>query len=111
MNSAAVQSEAARRRRRAEEERGAGAGAAGRSGTHHQPESLGTGADVFLPIHVWVVVQARLRAPLLTSAVLSSLCSSDSLAGEAGYYLVAFQSALAFIEDETDDNGERATNI
>jgi hypothetical protein len=92
INSAAVQSDVARRRR-AEE-----LGPAGRSGTHRQ--SLGTGADVFLPIHVWVVVQARLRAPLLTSAVLSSLCSADSLAGEAGYYLVAFQSALAFIEDE-----------
>ena len=62
--------------------------------------SIGAGADVFLPIHVWVVVHARLRAPLLTSAVLTSLCSSDALAGEAGYYLVAFQSALAFIEDE-----------
>ncbi len=57
------------------------------------------GADDFLPIHIYVVCNARIKRPLLLTATLWKLVSHNVLQGEGGYYLTVYESALAYIAD------------
>lgn len=67
---------------------------------HSRNEEAGgklLGADDFVPIHIFCVVRAALRRPLLCCHLMWNLCDPDKLQGEAGYYLTVFESALMYI--------------
>lgn len=55
-------------------------------------------ADDFLPIHIFVVVHAGLRDPLVTKQLLWSMCNPTALQGEGGYYLTVFEAALEYVK-------------
>ena len=57
------------------------------------------GADDFLPIFIYCVVQAEIERPCALSVLLRSLCEETLLLGEIGYYLSSFEAALAFIHE------------
>lgn len=56
-----------------------------------------TGDDL-LPIFVYVLIRSRLRRPLCLRALLTGLCSADTLRGEGGYYLTVFEAAIEYIK-------------
>eukprot|EP00736_Rhodelphis_marinus_P009007 Rmarinus@m.7741 len=57
------------------------------------------GADDFLPIHIYVVVQSGLQEPWSVREYIWQLCDPDELNGEKGYYLTVFNAALQYILD------------
>lgn len=56
------------------------------------------GADEFLPVFIYVVVQARLQRPLLLKKLLWATCDPEVLRGEGGYYLTVYEAALSYVQ-------------
>jgi hypothetical protein len=56
------------------------------------------GADEFLPIFIFVTVNAELSSPLKDKECMWSLCEPDMVAGEGGYYLTVFDAALSYLK-------------
>jgi len=59
-------------------------------------------ADDFLPIHIYVTLQAQLKSPEFHCQLMWELCDPSFVCGEAGYYLTVFNSALRWIESQED---------
>ena len=57
-----------------------------------------SGADEFLPVLVYVVLQTKLPRICSHLAYIEAYRHPGALAGRAGYLLVSLQSAIAFIE-------------
>ncbi|WWC71493.1 uncharacterized protein I206_105451 [Kwoniella pini CBS 10737] len=57
-----------------------------------------TGADAFVPILIFVVLQANPDNMLSNIEYISRFRSASKLQGEAGYYLSSLSGAIAFIE-------------
>eukprot|EP00298_Acanthocystis_sp_HF-20_P015521 c21166_g3_i3.p1 GENE.c21166_g3_i3~~c21166_g3_i3.p1 ORF type:complete len:561 (+),score=177.27 c21166_g3_i3:3-1685(+) len=55
------------------------------------------GADQFVPIFVFVIVQSCLTEPLFISEILWSLTGCSILNSEGGYYITVFKSCLLHI--------------
>ena len=51
----------------------------GSSSSGRQTSVKSMGADEFLPIHMFVVVRAKLENPLLLRALLYTMCDENSL--------------------------------
>jgi len=63
------------------------------------------GADKFLPIFIFCVVQAEMERPCALCVLLQNLCDRINRIGEIGYFLASFEAAVAHIQeiDLTDD--------
>mmetsp|Transcript_7229 Transcript_7229/g.10580 ORF Transcript_7229/g.10580 Transcript_7229/m.10580 type:complete len:949 (-) Transcript_7229:931-3777(-) len=57
------------------------------------------GADDFLPIFIYCVVQAKIDRPCALCVLLRSLCEQKNLIGEVGYYLASFEAAITHIQE------------
>lgn len=57
------------------------------------------GADDFLPIFIYCVVQAELERPCALCVLLRNLCDPICRMGEIGYYLASFEAAIAHIQE------------
>ena len=55
-------------------------------------------ADVFLPVHIFALVQSKLKNPLVLRELLVALCDSDKRMSETGYFLCSFEAALSHLE-------------
>jgi hypothetical protein len=63
------------------------------------------GADDFLPIFIYCVVQAEIERPCALCVLLRSLCDRINKIGEIGYYLLTFEAAITHCHeiDLTED--------
>lgn len=57
------------------------------------------GADEFLPIFIYCVVQAEMERPCALCVLLRTLCDPSNRIGEVGYYLATFEAALTHIQE------------
>ena len=66
------------------------------------------GADDFLPIFIYCVVQAEMERPCALCVLLRTLCDPINQIGEMGYYLLTFEAAIKHCEevDLTDHDRE-----
>jgi Vacuolar sorting protein 9 (VPS9) domain len=66
------------------------------------------GADDFLPIFIYCVVQAEMERPCALCVLLRTLCDRINKIGEIGYYLLTFEAAIKHCEevDLTEDREE-----
>ena len=55
------------------------------------------GGDDFLPIFVYVVVQAGIPDLRYLQTVLSALCDPDKRLSETGYYVATFEAAVEHV--------------
>ena len=58
-----------------------------------------TGADHFLPVLIYAVLQAKPHSPFANIEYISSFRSQRRIAGPEEYYFTAYESALEFIEN------------
>ncbi len=63
------------------------------------------GADEFLPIFIYVLVQARTPNLLAINAEMQALVDPEKKVGEAGYYLATLEAAIEHISDLTSFTG------
>jgi hypothetical protein len=70
-------------------------------------EATHLGADQFLPIFIFCVVQAEIDRPCALCVLLRSLCDRINQMGEIGYYLASFEAAVTHIQeiDLSEDAG------
>jgi len=63
------------------------------------------GADDFLPIFIFCVVQAEMERPCALCVLLRTLCDKSNRIGEIGYFLASFEAAITHIQeiDLTED--------
>jgi Vacuolar sorting protein 9 (VPS9) domain len=66
------------------------------------------GADDFLPIFIYCVVQAEMERPCALCVLLRTLCDRTNKIGEVGYYLMSFEAVIKHCEevDLSDDREE-----
>ena len=64
------------------------------------------GADDFLPIFIFCMVQAEMERPCALCVLLRTLCDPINKIGEVGYYLASFEAAIAHFQ-EVDLDEER----
>jgi Vacuolar sorting protein 9 (VPS9) domain len=57
------------------------------------------GADDFLPIFIYCVVQAEMERPCALCVLLRTLCDRTSKIGEMGYYLMSFEAVIKHCEE------------
>ncbi|KAH9092661.1 hypothetical protein Ae201684P_008331 [Aphanomyces euteiches] len=60
-------------------------------------DSNALSADDFLPVFIHCLCLSQLKEPLATLEMLWTLCSEESLQGEAGYYLTMMEASLEYI--------------
>ena len=67
------------------------------------------GADQFLPIFIFCVVQAEIDRPCALCVLLRSLCDRINKIGEIGYYLASFEAAVCHIQeiDLAEEQGQQ----
>ena len=64
-----------------------------------QSEHSRLGADNFLPVFIYCVVQAEIERPCALSVLLRTLCDRFNQIGEVGYHLASFEAAIAHIQE------------
>jgi hypothetical protein len=57
------------------------------------------GADDFLPIFIFCVIQAEMDRPRALCVLLQTLCDRINRIGEIGYYLASFEAAISHIQE------------
>jgi hypothetical protein len=57
------------------------------------------GADDFLPIFIYCVVQAEMERPCALCVLLRTLCDRTNRIGEVGYYLMSFEAVIKHCEE------------
>jgi hypothetical protein len=57
------------------------------------------GADDFLPIFIYCVVNAGIDRPCALCALLKHLCNYLQQIGEVGYYLSSFEATIMYIHE------------
>lgn len=60
----------------------------------NQGRSVALGADDFLPLFVWVLVQSGMVAAEIEAEYMWGLLHPSLLSGEGGYYLTTLSSAV-----------------
>jgi len=65
--------------------------------TKKKPPSF-LAADDFLPIFIYVFVQAELHSPLQARTLLWALANPKHLRGESGYFLTMFDAAIEYVQ-------------
>jgi len=78
------------------------------TGDANENRGVNLGADDFLPIFIYCVVQAEMERPCALCVLLRALCDPVNRMGEIGYYLASFEAAITHIQevDLTDDREE-----
>eukprot|EP00301_Raphidiophrys_heterophryoidea_P022119 c6355_g1_i1.p1 GENE.c6355_g1_i1~~c6355_g1_i1.p1 ORF type:complete len:591 (-),score=117.85 c6355_g1_i1:299-2071(-) len=78
---------------------------------HEEKNHQLMGADDFLPIFIFVIVQACVECPLFVADFMWGLTDPQTLSGEGGYYITVFQSAMHHLRminvDAVADEAER----
>ena len=64
-----------------------------------KPEPVFLGADDFLPIFVWVLVQTGMVAAEVEAEYMWGLLHPSLLSGEGGYYLTTLSSAVNVLKN------------
>jgi hypothetical protein len=64
-----------------------------------RPGPAPLGADDFLPIFIYCMVQAEMERPCALSVLLGTLCDPINRIGEIGYYLASFEAAIAHFRE------------
>jgi hypothetical protein len=66
------------------------------------------GADDFVPIFIYGVVQAEMERPCALCGLLRTLCARINKIGEIGYYLASFEAAITHFQkvDLTEERKE-----
>lgn len=79
------------------------------SGEKSSPTRGHLGADLFLPIFIFCVVQAEIDRPSALCALLRNLCDRINKIGEIGYYLASFEAAVCHIQeiDLAEEQGQQ----
>ena len=67
--------------------------------TEHPSNPDHLGADEFLPIFIYVLVQARIPNLLALNAEMQALVDPEKRVGESGYYLATLEAAIEHIRD------------
>lgn len=62
-------------------------------------EDLALGADDFLPLFVWVLVQSGMVTAEIEAEFMWGLLHSSLLSGEGGYYLTTLSSAIHILKN------------
>jgi hypothetical protein len=57
------------------------------------------GADDFLPIFIFCVIQAEMDRPCALVVLLRTLCDRINRIGEIGYYLASFEASISHIQE------------
>jgi hypothetical protein len=57
------------------------------------------GADDFLPIFIFCVIQAEMDRPCALCVLLRTLCDRINGIGEIGYYLASFEASISHIQE------------
>ena len=73
-----------------------------------KPEKLDVAADEFLPLFAYAIVKSQVCDVYSTLRLIEDFMTQADGSGEAGYYIVSFQSALSFIETLTKDDINKA---
>jgi hypothetical protein len=71
--------------------------------SEHPEQGSAVGADEFLPIFIYVVVQAQLQHAAYLAKYMFYFCHKLQLQGETGYLLTMFESALSYINQVADE--------
>lgn len=69
------------------------------SGSQEEGTETYMGADKFLPIFIYCVVQAEMERPCALSILLRTLCDPINRLGETGYYLASFEAAVTHLHE------------
>jgi len=62
-------------------------------------KSIPLGADDFLPIFIYCVINANIDRPCALCALLRNLCDETQQIGEVGYYLSTFEATIVYIHE------------
>jgi len=73
------------------------------------PEHMG--ADEFLPVFIYVIVQARVPNLLALNMEMQSLVDPEKRCGEAGYYLASLEAAIEHVKEVDPLSGQSALLI
>jgi hypothetical protein len=65
----------------------------------HPDRSDPLGADEFLPIFIYVLVQAELEHVCVLKEILGALCEPRQRLSETGYYTATFAAAVEHIKE------------
>lgn len=72
----------------------------------HPSEDKPLGADEFLPIFIYVLVQSEIPDILALNEELQAICDPDKRLSETGYYLATFEASLQHVmEYDTMNQG------
>lgn len=71
----------------------------------HPNTRLPLGADDFLPIFIYILVQARLPHLLALNEELQALCSPDKRMSETGYYLATLEASVMHLLEADVESG------
>jgi hypothetical protein len=74
-------------------------------------DSLLLGADLFLPIFIYCVVQAEIERPCALCVLLRTLCDPMNRIGEVGYYLASFEATITHIQEVDLSAAEDAEDV
>ena len=77
-------------------------------GRPDRPDKLDVAADEFLPLFAYAIVKSQVCDVYSTLRLIEDFMTQADGSGEAGYYIVSFQSALSFIETLTKDDVNKA---
>jgi hypothetical protein len=69
------------------------------------------GADEFLPIFIFCVLQAEIERPCALCVLLRTLCDPVNRLGEVGYYLASFEATITHIQEVDLSSTEYAEDI
>ena len=69
------------------------------------------GADEFLPVFIYVLVQARVPSLLALNMEMQALVDPEKRCGEAGYYLASMEAAIEHIKEVDPKSGQSALLI
>ena len=74
---------------------------------NHEP----LGADDFLPIFIYVIVQSRIPCLLALNAGMQALVDPERRRGEEGYYLATLEAAIEHVREVDPKSGQSALLI
>jgi hypothetical protein len=73
-----------------------------------EERAVASGTDCFLPVFMYTLARAKLRAPIAACALLRQLCPPQMMKGEAGFFCTTFEAAVNYQEMIAAEEAERA---
>ena len=72
-----------------------------------EQRAVASGTDCFLPVFMYTLARAKLRAPMAACALLRQLCPPQMMKGEAGFFCTTFEAAVNYMEMIAIEEAER----